>query len=155
MRQLTLARYRQIADELDAREDAQYQDALIAKAQESHFEHCSRRQLVKIWESGRNLKGRKLNEFEFRALCEVWVSTFGGLPPSDIGAADDASAPVMRPEPDSMLNIYDLVRITGLSQSTIKRMVAEGRFPAPVKLSPRRNGWIASSVIAWRDTRPS
>jgi predicted DNA-binding transcriptional regulator AlpA len=46
----------------------------------------------------------------------------------------------------------DLVRITGLSKSTIKRWVndPDGHFPKPVKLSPRRIGWPADKVYAWR-----
>jgi predicted DNA-binding transcriptional regulator AlpA len=46
----------------------------------------------------------------------------------------------------------DVVRITGLLKSTIKRWVADpdNDFPKPIKLSARRNGWRADQVKAWR-----
>ena len=56
------------------------------------------------------------------------------------------------PAADAMLKMRDVVRITGLSKSTIKRWVndAAGDFPKPVKLSPRRIGWPADQIYAWR-----
>lgn len=154
MRQLSLAACKLLAEKHDQR-TADYDGALRSKAEETHFEHCSAGQLIEMWESGRNLKRRKLSDFEFRALCEAWVQVFGSLPP---GPTDTASAPpttITRPAPDTMLNMQDVIRLTGLSESSIKRMVTDGRFPPPIKLSPRRNGWLASAVIEWRDTRPA
>lgn len=43
--------------------------------------------------------------------------------------------------------------MTGLSRSTIYAMMAEGRFPKPVKLSKRAVGWRESDVVAWLDSR--
>ncbi len=69
-----------------------------------------------------------------------------GSPPADAEPADPL------PADDTMLNIRDVVRITGLSKSTIKRWVNDpaGDFPKPIKLSPRRIGWPADQVYAWR-----
>lgn len=39
------------------------------------------------------------------------------------------------------------------SRSTFRRMVREGRFPAPVKLGDRVNAWRASDVAAWLASR--
>ena len=37
----------------------------------------------------------------------------------------------------------------GSANSTVKRMVLDGRFPKPMRLSPRRIGWKATEVKAW------
>ena len=42
---------------------------------------------------------------------------------------------------------------TGLSRSSIYRGVAEGTFPAPVKLSARSVGWKLGDVVAWLESR--
>ena len=155
MRQLTLAQCKALAAEQDERTGSAYRDALLSKAQETHFENCSAGQLIEMWESGRNLKRRKLSDFEFKALCEAWVRVFGSLPPAEATQEPAPPAEISRPAPDTMLNMHDVCRLTGLSESSIKRMVTDGRFPAPIKLSPRRNGWLASAIIEWRDTRPA
>ena len=57
-----------------------------------------------------------------------------------------------KPQDDDMLSPRDVVRITGLSLSTIKRMFNDGRFPKPLHLSPRRIGWPARQVKDWLRT---
>lgn len=44
---------------------------------------------------------------------------------------------------------------TGLSKSTLYRLMDEGLFPRPVRLSVNRVAWRASDVSAWIDTRPT
>ena len=39
----------------------------------------------------------------------------------------------------------------GLSRWTITRLVAEGKFPKPIKLSSMRRGWRESVIDAWLD----
>jgi prophage regulatory protein len=86
---------------------------------------------------------------------ERWLELFGAYPPGDTepGAGDTAHQ-LEEPEPqdDDMLAMCDVVRMTGLSESTIKRMFNDGRFPRPLKLSPRRIGWPASQVKEWLRT---
>lgn len=41
----------------------------------------------------------------------------------------------------------------GLSRATIQRMVRDGRFPRPYKLSPQCVGFLASEVDSWIDSR--
>jgi predicted DNA-binding transcriptional regulator AlpA len=36
-----------------------------------------------------------------------------------------------------------------VSDSTVKRMVVDGRFPKPMRISARRIGWPARDVKAW------
>ena len=45
-----------------------------------------------------------------------------------------------------MLRMPDVVRLAGVSESTIKRRVQDGSFPKPMHLSPRCIGWPAREV---------
>ena len=45
--------------------------------------------------------------------------------------------------------------LTGLSRSTIGRMVKQGTFPAPVRLGMRSIGWRESDVLSWLESRPT
>ena len=38
---------------------------------------------------------------------------------------------------------------TGFSESTIWRLVGQGEFPAPVKLSPGCTAWFEHEIDAW------
>ena len=77
---------------------------------------------------------------------------FGVLPPDD--DSDDAPDPPTPVQPelpadDTMLRTKDALRLMGVSLSSLKRMVMDGRFPTPMRLSPRRIGWPARDVKAW------
>lgn len=50
---------------------------------------------------------------------------------------------------DALLKIQTVTTITGLSESSIRRKVAAGLFPAPVKDGTRCTRWVAGSVTAW------
>lgn len=41
----------------------------------------------------------------------------------------------------------------GVSVRTLARMIDDGRVPQPVRLSPRRIGWLESSFDAWLKER--
>lgn len=41
----------------------------------------------------------------------------------------------------------------GVSYSTIRRMIAAGDFPAPIQLSPRRQGVLITQRKAWVEDR--
>ena len=144
-----LSQARALADEwADQREHAANEAALNA-----HFNGCSAHQFIDMWEKGTNLKGRPLSQWEGQALVEAWCRVFGELPPNEddpISAGPSSPQPELPPD-DTMLRARDVLRIIGLSRSTLKRMVLEGRFPKPVRLSPRRIGWPARDVKAWLD----
>jgi prophage regulatory protein len=53
------------------------------------------------------------------------------------------------------MRLSTVLRITGLSRSTIYRMIADGTFPAPVKLGKRAVAWRPDPVQQWTDQRPS
>ena len=52
-------------------------------------------------------------------------------------------------QPDRIIR-FDTVRArTGLSRSTIYRKIAEGTFPAQLKISTNGAGWHESDISRW------
>ena len=54
-----------------------------------------------------------------------------------------------------LLRLSAVLKITGLARSTIYRMIAEHRFPAPVKIGKRAVAWREEDVLQWSEARPS
>jgi prophage regulatory protein len=46
-----------------------------------------------------------------------------------------------------------VLRLTGLGRSTIYRWIADGSFPAPVRLGPRVVAWRMSDLDRWTLSR--
>lgn len=55
--------------------------------------------------------------------------------------------------PEALLKVQTVVSLTGLSESTIRRRVEEGKFPAPVKDGTRCTRWVAANVSNWLRAR--
>jgi len=55
---------------------------------------------------------------------------------------------------DRVLSTRQLSDLTGLHPVTLWRMARRGDFPAPIKMTSRKNGWILSQVMAWLANRP-
>lgn len=55
--------------------------------------------------------------------------------------------------PEALLKIQTVVAVTGDSESTIRRGVANGTFPAPVKRGTRCTRWVAADVLNWLRAR--
>ena len=55
--------------------------------------------------------------------------------------------------PDKIFRRPAVQDITGLSRSTLYAMIAEGRFPAPVKLGTRAVGWRETGLTTWLASR--
>jgi len=53
-----------------------------------------------------------------------------------------------------LLRLQGVVRVTGLSRSTLYRLIADGQFPRPVRLGPRAVAWRRVDIEAWSETRP-
>lgn len=53
---------------------------------------------------------------------------------------------IRRPQVESM---------TGLSRSTIYRLMDEGDFPRPVRLTGKAVGWPEQAVTDWLNSRPT
>jgi prophage regulatory protein len=56
---------------------------------------------------------------------------------------------------DILLRLPQVVRASGLSRSSIYRLVDAGAFPAPRKLSARAVAWRWRDVRAWLEQRPN
>ena len=131
-----------------------YEDYQWAQALTSRFSDAAPADMVRMWETGRNEKGRPLSKYEVEALAERWHQIFGTMPP--FGDTPPAPTQPVEPEPDGPLpTMRDAVKITTMSKTTIKRWVSDNDndFPKPVKLSPRRIGWRKKDVVAWLEQR--
>ena len=51
--------------------------------------------------------------------------------------------------PDPILRIQTVLKLTGLSRSTMYRKMENGTFPANIRISTRCVGWRESAVNAW------
>ena len=49
-----------------------------------------------------------------------------------------------------LLRLAEVSMMVGLKRSAIYRYVAEGRFPAPIKVGERSVRWKLADVLAWR-----
>ena len=53
------------------------------------------------------------------------------------------------PEPDRLIGITELCRLTSLSRTTIWRLERAGNFPRRRKISPNRVGWNFREAQSW------
>ncbi|TLS99584.1 helix-turn-helix transcriptional regulator [Aliarcobacter cibarius] len=51
----------------------------------------------------------------------------------------------------NFLRIKDVMKKTGIAKSTIWLWVSEGKFPKPIKLSPRITVWDEELINRWQD----
>ena len=49
--------------------------------------------------------------------------------------------------------IKDVIKVTGLSRSTIYRLMDQDRFPKPIKLSQRIVGFLEQDIEQWIQER--
>ena len=54
---------------------------------------------------------------------------------------------------DRLLRRRQVEEITGLSRSSIYRLMQEGEFPRPVRVGPGAVRWKASDLAAWLESR--
>jgi prophage regulatory protein len=52
-------------------------------------------------------------------------------------------------EPDRIIRLKTVLSRTGLSRSTVYRKIAEGTFPAQLKISANGTGWHESDINRW------
>lgn len=53
----------------------------------------------------------------------------------------------------SFLRIQSVQSQTGLARSTIYKLMSEGDFPQPVKITPKSSAWVSSEVHDWKLSR--
>ena len=68
-------------------------------------------------------------------------------PPESSPARTDYVTPVF-------LRMPTVMRITGLGRSTIYRLIADRKFPSPVRIGPRAVAWRHTDLDQWSDARP-
>ena len=56
---------------------------------------------------------------------------------------------------DRLLRRQQVEEITGLSRSSIYRLMKSGEFPLPVRVGATAVRWRASDITAWLESRPT
>jgi prophage regulatory protein len=81
----------------------------------------------------------------WRVLPSCLLAVFG------LGTAQRSSAERRQamPEPDRIIRLKTVLARTGLSRSTIYRKIAEGTFPAQIRISVNGAGWRESEINRW------
>lgn len=64
-----------------------------------------------------------------------------------------ARAQRFEPPTPKFLRMPMVVRMTGLGRSTIYRLIAEKKFPGPVRVGDRAVAWRQSDLDVWSEAR--
>ncbi len=72
------------------------------------------------------------------------------MPHSKASTLLDAESPGVR----LLLRLPTVIQATGLGRSTIYKLVAEEKFPAPVRLTSRAVAWRRGDIEQWTSERP-
>lgn len=56
-------------------------------------------------------------------------------------------------QPYSVVRLPKVLLAAALSRSTVYAMIADGRFPKPMKLGERAVGWPEVEIAAWLESR--
>ena len=67
----------------------------------------------------------------------------------------DDTANNLELDDDKMLRLPEVVRMTGLSSSTVYRLRRAGLFPEQKELSPGAVGWRLGDIRRWLRDRPA
>lgn len=67
----------------------------------------------------------------------------------------DAPPPGEEPVAIDFYRMPSVLRRTGLCRSTIYKLIAENKFPSPVRLAGRAVGWRRTDLDRWSESRPS
>lgn len=57
--------------------------------------------------------------------------------------------------PECLIRIKEACLLTGVSRSTLYKLIEEGRFPKPLDLGSRFKAWKKQTVIDWIDSLSS
>ena len=61
---------------------------------------------------------------------------------------------IMSGQENRILRLREVMRLTGLSKTTIYRRYRDGTFPRPLKLGPQSIGWRRGEILEWLESRP-
>ena len=51
------------------------------------------------------------------------------------------------------IRLPEVISRTGYRRTSIYEKIAEGTFPAPIKLGPRAVAWVSEEIDKWMDAR--
>ena len=51
------------------------------------------------------------------------------------------------------IRLPEVINRTGYRRTSIYEKIAEGTFPAPIKLGPRAVAWVSEEIESWMDAR--
>ena len=51
------------------------------------------------------------------------------------------------------IRLPEVIKRTGYCRTSIYEKIAEGTFPAPIKLGPRAVAWVSEEIEKWMDER--
>ncbi len=54
---------------------------------------------------------------------------------------------------DRFLRLREVLLVTGLTRSSVYRMIATNDFPRPVHLAARAVAWPESEIVIWQNQR--
>ena len=60
----------------------------------------------------------------------------------------------MSGQENRILRLGEVMRLTGLSKTTIYRRYRDGTFPRPLKLGPQSIGWRRGEILEWLESLP-
>ena len=94
------------------------------------------------------VKGKTtFNPEHLAAIDEAWFHTFGVLL-----VLQDCESVEAR---ETVLGVEQVLRMSNLSLTSLKRHMLDGKFPRPHRSSPDRIGWRPGDVSAWLHQRGS
>jgi len=64
------------------------------------------------------------------------------------------SATVAESAIEALLRLPTVRQLTGVGRSTIYKLIAEDKFPKPVRIGERAVAWRESEVSRWNQARP-
>lgn len=67
----------------------------------------------------------------------------------------ESKSPAGEVQPAVFVRMAAVVRMTGLGRSTIYRLMAEDKFPSPVRLAKRAVAWRSIDLEQWSAGRPT
>ncbi|MFS2004591.1 helix-turn-helix transcriptional regulator [Duganella sp. CT11-25] len=57
------------------------------------------------------------------------------------------------PETIRLIRLKEVLRICGMSRSTLYNNIKERQFPEPIRISTRSVAWLQSEVLEWAELR--
>lgn len=67
----------------------------------------------------------------------------------------ESKPPITDTQSAVFIRMTAVVRMTGLGRSTIYRLMAEDKFPSPVRLAKRAVAWRRTDLEQWSAGRPT